>query len=60
MNTTIRLRKSTVDSIELPQPGSPPVFYRDDQLVGFGLKVTPKSKIYIVERRVAGKSKRIT
>ncbi|MCE5361584.1 MAG: tyrosine-type recombinase/integrase [Acidithiobacillus sp.] len=36
------------------------MFYRDDQLVGFGLKVTPKSKVYIVERRVAGKSKRIT
>lgn len=56
----IRLSKRVVDSIPLRQEGESPQFYRDSELVGFGLKVTSQNKVFIVERRVNGKPKRVT
>lgn len=60
----IKLTKKTVDNIQPPASltGKPTqVFYRDSDLTGFGLKVTNAgSKVYIVETRINGKSKRIT
>jgi hypothetical protein len=36
------------------------LIYRDDQLTGFGLRVTPKSKSYVVECKVNGTTRRVT
>ncbi len=59
---SIRISKSTVDAT---QPGSQDTLYWDDQLKGFGLKVTPKGKkVYVCQYRVgggaAGKTRRLT
>ena len=35
-------------------------FYRDDDVPGFAIRVTRKCKSYILERRIAGSSRRIT
>lgn len=35
-------------------------FYRDDDVPGFAIRVTKKCKSYILERRIAGSSRRIT
>lgn len=61
----IRISNSRVGKIELPTQKSDgtatQVFYRDDQLLGFGLRVTSGgAKSYFVEKRVNGKNKRIT
>ncbi|MEY2341649.1 tyrosine-type recombinase/integrase [Acidithiobacillus sp. IBUN Pt1247-S3] len=55
-----RLTKRAVDAVPFQPKGKPPAFYRDGELTGFGLKVTSERKIFIVERRVNGKPKRIT
>ena len=61
----IRLSNSRIVKIEIPPPTpdgkKTQVFYRDDQLIGFGLRVTSAgSKSYFVEKRVDGKNKRVT
>lgn len=60
-----RLTKSLVDRIEPParKPDGQHIqaFYRDDTLLGFGLRVySGGSKTYIVETRINGKVKRIS
>lgn len=61
---TLRLSNSKVGAIVAPKPENgkaTQVFYRDDQLQGFGLRVTSQgAKSYFVEKRVLGKNKRIT
>jgi integrase len=44
----------------LPSPDKGQVFYRDSSLPGFGLRVTPGRRTYIVEARVNGIVRRIT
>lgn len=61
----IRISNSRVGKIELPTQtiaGKPVhIYYRDDLLPGFGLRVTSGgAKSYFVEKRVNGKNKRIT
>ncbi|MGK9452189.1 tyrosine-type recombinase/integrase [Acidithiobacillus caldus] len=56
----IKLTKRAVDAIPLQPRGQPPKFYRDSELRGFGLKVTERSKVFIAERRVNGKVRRVT
>lgn len=61
----IRISNSRVGKIELPTPkpdgSKTQMFYRDDQLLGFGLRVTSGgAKSYFVEKRINGKNKRIT
>ncbi|MEX2490010.1 MAG: integrase family protein [Pseudomonadales bacterium] len=60
----IRLNSSHVGKIIPPNPQNGKAtqeLYRDDQLQGFGLRVTSQgSKSYFVEKRVHGKNKRIT
>ncbi|MBU2837607.1 tyrosine-type recombinase/integrase [Acidithiobacillus thiooxidans] len=56
----IRLSKRAIDTFPLRQEGESPLFYRDRDLVGFGLKVTSQNKVFIVEKRVNGKPKRVT
>lgn len=53
-----RLTRSFVRRVEYPESGQ--VIYRDKLLPGFGLRVTPGSKSYIVEARVNGIARRIT
>lgn len=55
-----RLTKSVVDRIGPPN-GKQPEYYRDNQLVGFALRVTPAgAKSFIVETRIRGKVRRKT
>src|SRR5258705_13949975 len=44
--------------IQTPEQGY--IIIRDDELQGFGLRVTATSKSYICECRVAGKVRRVT
>jgi integrase len=54
----MKLNKTTVDGIRHPVSGQQ--FYWDDELQGFGLRVTPTRKTYIAQRRVAGRTVRVT
>lgn len=48
-----KLTKEFIESeIQLPVAGQ--VFYRDDDISGFAVRATPKSKSYILEKRVNG------
>lgn len=56
----VNLTKSVIDKIEAPVDKDQ-VFYRDEKLKGFALRITASGmKSFIVETRVAGKVKRIT
>jgi integrase len=55
---TTKLTKKIVD--ELPMPTKGQCFYWDKNLSGFGLRVTPSKKTYIVQARLEGKTRRIT
>lgn len=49
---SIKISKATVNAIE---PGSADTFYWDEQLKGFGLKITPKGKkVYVCQYRAGG------
>jgi integrase len=54
----MKLTKSAIDKLARPEHGQ--VFYRDSQLKGFALRLTPGAKSFIVETRVNGKVRRIT
>jgi integrase len=58
----MKLTKRAVDLIPLPPASDKPIqlFYWDDELSGFGLRVTPTRKTYIAQRRVAGRTVRVT
>lgn len=54
----IKLTKSTVDKMQLSESGQ--VFYWDTELPGFGLRVGKKAKAFICERRIDGRTVRVT
>ena len=55
----VKLTKSVVDQIAPPSEGQ--AFYRDAQILGFGLRVTANgTKSFIVEKRINGRVRRIT
>jgi len=54
----MKLTKRSIDSLPLPETGQ--VLYWDEELPGYGLRVTKGAKTFIVQRRVAGKSVRVT
>ena len=54
----MKLNKSNVDAIPLVEKGQK--IYRDSELIGFAVRVTNKSKTYIVERRHEGVLFRVT
>lgn len=57
----MKLTKSTVEKLELPKPGEPANFEWDDDLEGFGVRVTSGgARAYIAQRRVHGRSRRVT
>lgn len=53
-----RLTKTFVDSIPLLAEGQ--AFYRDADLKGFGLRVGARSKVYIAEGKLHGRTVRVT
>lgn len=53
-----KLTKSFVDSISYPESGQ--IFYRDNDLKGFVLRVGRGSKVYIAEGKVSNKTVRDT
>jgi integrase len=53
-----KLTKSIVESLYLPESGQK--FIWDTELKGFGIRLTPTVKTYIVQSRVNGKNKRVT
>jgi integrase len=54
-----KLTKQFVEN-EIKTPNSGQCFYRDEDIPGFGVRVTRKSKSYILEKRVDGVNRRIT
>lgn len=56
--TAIKLTKSAVDKLPLSDTGQ--VIYWDTELSGFGLRVGKKAKAFICERRIDGKTVRVT
>ncbi len=53
-----KLTKRLIDAAQHPNKGQ--LFIRDEGLPGFGLRVTPGSKSFILERRVLGRVRRMT
>lgn len=51
------LTKRLIDAVKHPDHGQ--VFLRDDALRGFGLRITAGSKVFILERKIHGQSRRI-
>ena len=54
----IKITKSRVDA--LPHPDKGQVLYSDSDLPGFAVLVGAKSKAYVAQRDVAGRTKRVT
>lgn len=52
-----KINKNFVDSLPLVEKGQK--IYRDSELIGFAVRVTSRSKIYIVERRLEQKLYRV-
>jgi integrase len=59
MHAMPRITQKFIDR-DVQRPTTGQVIYRDEKLVGFGLRVTPGSISYIVESRVNGINRRIT
>jgi hypothetical protein len=58
VDTRIHITENFVGNAVHPPSGQ--IIYRDSKLIGFGLRVTPRSKSFIVEARVNGMNRRIT
>lgn len=54
----MKLTKRSIDSLPLPETGQ--ALYWDEELPGYGLRVTKGAKTFIVQRRVTGKTVRVT
>jgi len=54
----MKLMQSNVKKLDAPATGQ--VIYWDDELPGFGLRVTTGSRSYVVQKRVNGKERRVT
>ncbi len=54
----MKLTKRVIDSIPFPETSQ--TLCWDDELPGYGLRVTSGAKTFIVQRRVAGKTVRVT
>lgn len=56
----IRLTTPVVDALPFASSTAHPVFYWDDKLKGFGVKVSARGKRYIAETKVEGKTVRVS
>ena len=54
----MELKKDVIENTKLPAKGQ--VFLWDDELKGFGVRLTPNARTYIVQARVKGKTRRVT
>lgn len=54
----MKLTKTRVERLSLPESGQ--YFEWDDDLQGFGIRITPGSRSYVVQQRVNGKTRRVT
>lgn len=54
----MKFNKTMIDSIPLVEKGQK--IYRDQDIIGFAIRVTNKSKSYIIERRFKGELFRVT
>lgn len=54
----MKLKKDVIESTALPGKGQ--IFLWDDELKGFGVRLTPSARTYIVQARVSGKTRRVT
>lgn len=57
-NQKVKLTKLIVDQVTLPLSGQ--IFLRDSILNGFALRLTPGAKSFVLEKRIGGKTKRLT
>lgn len=57
-NQRVKITKTFVE--KTPMPASGQDFYRDCDISGFGLRVTPCTRSFILEKRIAGKMCRLT
>ena len=55
--TKVKLTSAGV--LEIATPGSGQILVFDSALPGFGLRLTPNKKTYIVQSRVNGKTRRV-
>lgn len=53
-----KLTQKFIEKIQKPEAGQ--VLIRDTEIPGFGIRITPTSLCFILEKRVKGKPKRIT
>lgn len=54
----MRLTKKVIDGIAVPASGQ--AFYRDSEIRGFAVRITPTGrKVFIVERKINGKGRRM-
>ena len=54
-----KLTKRVIDTVEAPTSGQ--VFYRDNEVRGFALRITSSgARSFVLERRVHGKTRRVT
>lgn len=58
MAEKIKISKSTVDRLPLPESGQP-IFW-DTNLVGFGVRTGSKRKTYIVQKKINGRDVKVT
>jgi len=56
--TAIRLTKRTLDATSCPKIGQ--VFLRDADIPGFGVRLTKSGKVFILEKRIQGRMRRLT
>lgn len=53
-----KLTKAFVEKIGFEESGQ--VFYRDSELIGFGLRVSRRVKVYFAESKLHGKTIRVS
>jgi integrase len=56
--TAIKITKRALDAIPCPKAGQ--IFVRDADMPGFGVRLTKSSKVFILEKRVQGRMRRLT
>jgi hypothetical protein len=56
--TAIKLTKRTLDATPCPIIGQ--VFLRDADIPGFGVRLTKSGKVFILEKRIQGRMRRVT
>ena len=55
---TIKITKGSVD--QLPHPPKGQVLYMDGSMKGFGVLVSAKTKTYVAQRDIGGRTVRVT